>query len=113
MTEVGKCKSPYKYVTNTMTRKELTDKPTQGNTGAGVSAALFWSIVGFVNPAFGTAGGILTTYALSEVNSEMQNALNSSAKSQFTVKTKFRCEETYFGQRGLVHRYTYVSMKIY
>lgn len=109
---VGKCPETYSYTYAYMTKEELIAKKQQCDNGSLLASALVGFLVGLANPILGAvAGGIAG--ASSMFSQAAQNALYYNNKANDTVRSTFRCEDSYQGSRGWVHRYKLIEINIY
>lgn len=108
----GKCKSEYKYVTERISRSDLVKMRNNLRTNQNLEAATIGFLVGLGNPIAGAIVGFLAGQTRNNILAAVEDALDNSTKSSFTITSKYRCEEGNLGSRGIVHRFRLVSVTI-
>ena len=84
------------------------DLKTQQN----LSATTIGLLVGLTNPIAGYIVGFLAGQTRSKILATVEDTLDKSTKSNFTLTSKYKCEETNMGTKGIVHRFKLVSVEI-
>lgn len=109
---IGKCPAEYKYNYQYVTKQELIDMKTKMQNGGVWSGTFLGFLLGKINPLLGIVGGLLGNENPLFINAA-EDALYYRNKDNYTIKTTLRCEDSYQGQRGWVHRYKITSIYIY
>ena len=109
---IGKCPAEYKYTYKYVTKQELIDMKRNMQNGGVLSSTFIGFLLGKINPLLGIIGGLLGSENQMFINAA-EDALYYRNKDNYTIKTTLRCEDSYQGQRGWVHRYKITSIYIY
>ena len=112
VTNFGKCKLEYKNITKNITRSELIKMKNDLKTQQNLSATTIGLLVGLTNPIAGYIVGFLAGQTRSNILATVEDTLDKSTKSNFTLTSKYKCEETNMGTKGIVHRFKLVSVEI-
>lgn len=112
VTNFGKCKLEYKYITKNITRSELIKMKNDLKTQQNLSATTIGLLVGLTNPIAGAIVGYFAGQTRNKILATVEDTLDKSTKSNFTLTSKYKCEETNMGTRGIVHRFKLVSVEI-
>lgn len=109
---IGKCPAEYKYNYQYVTKQQLIDMKRNMQNGGVASGTFLGFLLGKLNPILGIIGGLLGSENQMFINAA-EDALYYRNKDNYTIKTTLRCEDSYQGQRGWVHRYKITSIYIY
>ena len=109
---IGECESEYKYVTEQISRSDLVKMRDDLRTNQNLSTTTIGFLVGLANPIAGAIAGFLYGQTRSNVLAAVEDALDNSTKTSFIIKSKYKCEESNLGSRGIVHRFKLVSVTI-
>lgn len=112
VTNFGKCKSEYKYITKNITRSELIKMKNDLKTQQNLSATTIGLLVGLTNPIAGYIAGFFAGQTRNKILATVEDTLDKSTKSNFTITSKYKCVETNMGTKGIVHRFKLVSVEI-
>ena len=112
VTNFGKFKLEYKYITKNVTRSELIKMKNDLKTQQNLSATTIGLLVGLTNPIAGAIAGFFAGQTRSKILATVEDTLDKSTKSNFTLTSKYKCEETNMGTKGIVHRFKLVSVEI-
>lgn len=108
---VGKCPEEYKYNYQYVTKQELIDMKRNMQNGGVASSTFIGFLLGQINPFLRIIGRLLGNENQLFINAA-EDALYYRNKDSYTIKTTLRCEDSYQGQRGWVHRYKITSIYI-
>jgi hypothetical protein len=109
---IGKCPAEYKYNYQYVTKQQLIDMKRNMQNGGVLSSTFIGFLLGKLNPILGIIGGLLGSENQMFINAA-EDALYYRNKDNYTIRTTLRCEDSYQGQRGWVHRYKITSIYIY
>ena len=84
------------------------DLKTQQN----LSATTIGLLVGLTNPIAGAIAGFFAGQTRNKILATVEDTLDKSTKSNFTITSKYKCVETNMGTKGIVHRFKLVSVEI-
>lgn len=76
------------------------------------SATTIGLLVGLTNPIAGAIAGFFAGQTRNKILATVEDTLDKSTKSNFTLTSKYKCEETNMGTKGIVHRFKLVSVEI-
>lgn len=109
---VGKCPNKYKTTRKVRTRQELISMRNSIKSGKAALGAIVGLLIGSVHPVVGAASGYVIGESKDLLLSAIEKAIDNTYKSKYTIISKFRCEQGNLGQRGIVHRYRLVEVRI-
>lgn len=109
---IGKCPAEYKYNYEYVTKQQLIDMKRSMQNGGVSNSTFIGYLLGKINPLLGIVGGLLGNEHQLFINAA-EDALYYRNKDNYTIRTTLRCEDSYQGQRGWVHRYKIISIYIY
>ncbi|MEG0411128.1 MAG: hypothetical protein RR538_09245 [Erysipelotrichaceae bacterium] len=109
--DIGKCPQSIKYVTKKLSKAELVKLKNELATQEAITDGIFSLMFG---------GGIATSLVIGTLTAATKNmtlaaiekALDGPNKNSYTLTSKFQCEESWLGNRGTVHRYRLISVKV-